>query len=375
MKIAVVDTYYLEFLRGHYRRHALATLPYRRQLRSLLDAGFGTADYYSQHLAALGFDCEKLIINCAPLQFQWAVEHEVAPLRALARAPARLMQSDLGSGFLARTGLLLRILAHQIRNLRPDVLYVQDLYALPPSFLRSLEDDVALVVGQIASRLPPDENLRCYDLILTSFPHYVSRLRNGGVRAEYLRLGFEASLLERVGEQPRQLACSFVGGVGVEHRERVRLLETIARQTTVDFFGYGAETLDRDSAIRSRHRGPAWGLDMYRTLARSGMTLNHHVAAAEEYANNMRLYEATGMGTMLLTDAKANLAELFDVGREVVAYRDAVEAVEQIRYYADRPREREAIAAAGQRRTLREHTYRHRMGELAEILRRHVSRR
>lgn len=105
------------------------------------------------------------------------------------------------------------------------------------------------------------------------------------------------------------------------------------------------------------------------------MTLNHHVAAAEGYANNMRLYEATGMGTMLLTDAKANLAELFDVGREVVAYRDAVEALEQVRYYADHPRERAAIAEAGQRRTLREHTYGHRMGELAEILRRTLSRR
>lgn len=375
MKIAIVDTYYLGFLRDHYRRHALATLPYRRQLRSLLDAGFGTADYYSRQLATLGFEAEELIVNCAPLQLQWAAEHGGPALRALARVPARILHSDLAVGLLARTGLLLRILAEQIRPLRPDVLYVQDLHALPPSFVRALKKDVGLVVGQIASRLPPDGRHDGYDLILTSFPHYVSRLRDGGVRSAYLRLAFEASLRERVGVWPRQFACSFVGGMGLEHGERVRLLESIARRTAVDFFGYGAESLDRDSAIRRRHRGPAWALDMYRTLGRSAMTLNHHVAAAESYANNMRLYEATGMGTMLLTDAKTNLGELFDVGREVVAYRNADEACEQIRYYADHPREREAIAAAGQRRTLREHTYRHRMEELAAILRGHVSRR
>ena len=42
----------------------------------------------------------------------------------------------------------------------------------------------------------------------------------------------------------------------------------------------------------------------------------------------MRLYEATGVGTLLVTDYKDNLHEMFIPGKEVVVYRDADEAVE-----------------------------------------------
>ena len=83
----------------------------------------------------------------------------------------------------------------------------------------------------------------------------------------------------------------------------------------------------------------------------------------------MRLYEATGVGTMLLTDEKDNLGELFAPGRELVTYRDENELVERVNHYLQHDRERREIAAAGQARTLREHTYRHRMKELLAILR------
>jgi len=110
---------------------------------------------------------------------------------------------------------------------------------------------------------------------------------------------------------------------------------------------------------------------MYEILRSSRLTLNQH-GNKEPYANNCRLYEATGMGTCLVTDWKPDLHELFEPGKEVVAYRSAEECVELIRYYLDHDDEREAIARAGQQRTLREHTYYHRMQELVEIVRNHL---
>ena len=94
---------------------------------------------------------------------------------------------------------------------------------------------------------------------------------------------------------------------------------------------------------------------------------------AEQYAANMRLYEATGVGTMLLTDWKTNLHELFEVGKEVVAYGSTEQCVELVRYYLAHEDEREAIAQAGQKRTLSEHNYYHRMQELTEILNRYLT--
>jgi spore maturation protein CgeB len=82
----------------------------------------------------------------------------------------------------------------------------------------------------------------------------------------------------------------------------------------------------------------------------------------------MRLYEATGCGALLITDAKRNLDDHFRVGAEVVAYRDEEEAVALVEQYLDDDEARERIARAGQQRTLYEHTYAQRMRELVPIL-------
>ena len=111
---------------------------------------------------------------------------------------------------------------------------------------------------------------------------------------------------------------------------------------------------------------------MYRALVRSRITVNRHIDVAENYANNMRLYEATGVGAMLITDRKDNLSELFDIGREVEVYSSPEEAAELINYYMAHPLEAGVVARAGQDRTLKEHTYQQRMVELVSILERYL---
>ena len=127
------------------------------------------------------------------------------------------------------------------------------------------------------------------------------------------------------------------------------------------------------SPIRRAWVGAAWGREMYGVLARSRITLNHH-GDVGPFANNLRLYEATGMGALLITDAKDNLAEMFVPGEEVVDYRDVAECAELIRYYLDNEPERARIAAAGKARTLRDHTWAVRMQELVEILQPYLER-
>jgi spore maturation protein CgeB len=112
---------------------------------------------------------------------------------------------------------------------------------------------------------------------------------------------------------------------------------------------------------------------MYQVLHDSKIAFNRHSDLADRYfANNMRLYEATGVGTLLLTDYKQNLADMFEPGREVIAYRDAHECAELADYYLKHDNEREAIAHAGQQRTLLEHTFYQRMQELVDIVRRYL---
>jgi hypothetical protein len=363
-----VDAYYPGFLAHALETMDVATLPYREMLNKLLRLRFGTADFYSRHLANLGHDAGDIIFNCEPLQRRWAEEQGLGLGGNAIRIPARVGRLPFIRRWVARNDPLLEIALRQIRAARPDVLYLQDLNLFPPETLRSLKDSVGLIVGQIACPLPSEDYVKAFDLILTSFPHYVGRLRGRGIASEYFRIGFDPIVLGELGPVPRHRPCTFVGGISPAHGGRTAFLEKLARSLEMEFFGYGAETLASSSPILPKHRGPAWAMDMYRVLAESRMTVNVHIDVAERFANNMRLYEATGCGALLITDHKDNLHELFRPGEEVVAYRSADEAIERIRHYMERPEEAAAIARAGQGRTLREHTYRHRMEELVEIL-------
>ncbi len=306
MRVLIVDTWYPRVLEKVYEeQQGLAEASYDEQWRALMSTCFGTADSYSHHLGELDHAAHELVVNCEPLQAAWLRE---SGERLRSSRIRRIPHGDV-------------VVLAQAAAFSPDVVYVQNLVALAPATLRRLRRR-HLVVGQIASELPDARRLRLYDLVLTSFPHFVDRLRGLGVIA---------------------------------------------------FYGPGADEWPDDSPIRRGYRGEAWGLDMYRVLAGASIALNRHVDAAEEFANNMRLYEATGVGTLLVTDAKRNLHELFEPDAEVVTYSSAEEAAEKIRYYLDHEDERAAIARAGQARTLGEHTYAHRMRELEEILNRYAT--
>lgn len=373
MKIVIVDTYYAAFLARFYAQQSeLASADYPTQLQALLNACFGTSDFYSRHLNALGCEAQDLIVNCVPLQRTWAKAHNV-PLSQLAlKVPHRLFRVPVLGNFLADLPGLMDVAVAQIKAAKPDVLYCQDLSFFPGEVLHELKSHVRLIVGQIACPLPPESFLKGYDLILTSFPHFVDKLRALGVDSEYFRIGFDERVLSLLGAIKKDIDFSFVGGISRHHGGAIPVLEYLAEQTGMRAFGYGADSLPSNSPIRQRHGGEVWGLDMYRALAHSRITLNRHINVAENNANNMRLYEATGVGAMLLTDRKDNLHELFEIGQEVVAYSSKEEAAEMVRHYLAHPHEAERIAKAGQARTLREHTYAHRMQELVPILKRHM---
>ena len=118
-----------------------------------------------------------------------------------------------------------------------------------------------------------------------------------------------------------------------------------------------SHSLPVDSPIRSRWEGAVWGVEMFEVLYKSRIRLNHHMDVADAYAGNVRLFEATGVGSLLITDWKKNLHERFEPGKEIVAYKTPEECLDLIQYYAEHNDERKTIAKAGQGRTLRDHTY------------------
>jgi spore maturation protein CgeB len=372
VRIAVVDTYYQAFLDRHYEASpGLSRSTYREQLDSLMECCFGTSDAYSRHLTELGHEAIDLVANCMPLQERWAAENR-RPGR-LRRVAARVR----GFPRSPRSPFLQEVAIAQIEAHEADVVYAQDLSFFDRSNLERLRGQGRLVAGQIASGMPAEELARSFDLLLTSFPHYPERFRSMGVEGEYLPIAFYERVLDRLraqGIEPdpgadRPHGAVFVGGLDpAVHGAGVELLERVAREVPLAVWGYGGERLPAGSALRRAYRGNAWGIEMYRVLARSKVVLNRHIRFAEGFANNMRLFEATGVGALLLTEEAPNLPELFRPDREVLTYDGAEDLMEKLGHHLEHDDERREIAAAGQARTLRDHTYARLMERLAGIL-------
>lgn len=377
MRFLVVNSNYPDYVRWLYDgRPGLADASYDEQLEAHTSSLFGTADFYSANLRALGHEAVDVLANVEPLQRAWAREND---LRVPAGTSSRARGLRLARRVARRApspGWDEVILAEQIRRFRPDVLLNLAVDGIDPQLFAALAPSIGLLVGQHgAVDIPHEGNLGVYDLLISNFPPTIDRLRAAGLEVAFHQLAFEPSVLDRLDDGPRIHDVTFVGTffAGV-HDGRQRLVEELCRRLdTMRVWAPTVDHLPESSPIHERYQGPAWGTAMYQVIQRSRITVNAH-GDIPAFAGNCRLFEATGVGTALVTDAKPNLAEIFDVGREVVAYDDVdgcVALVEAL--LADEPRRAE-LARAGQARTLSEHTFLHRAEELVELAERHRRR-
>ena len=132
---------------------------------------------------------------------------------------------------------------------------------------------------------------------------------------------------------------------------------------------YGSVKVKNYSPELKRSRiQPVYGLDMYRLLMNSRIVLNFHIGIAGKYAGNMRLFEATGTGSCLLTDNKSNIGDLFIPDKEVIVYDNPDDCIEKAKWLLNNEEERRTIALAGQKKTLRSHTVEQRCHQMLEII-------
>jgi spore maturation protein CgeB len=373
-RFLIVNTDYPGFLDSLYADHpGLDRESYDRQLAVRNASLFGVSDFYPRNLTELGHPAIEISINNRRLQEAWSREHAF-PLPSVATSRFVMRRGVLPWVVRDQSAWMEPVLAAQIEDFRPDVILTHSVSDLRPAFWQRMRSHYRLLVGQIASPLSSDIDLKGFDLMLSSLSNFVERFRSAGLRAELFRLAFDPVVLERLKatEMPDDsdgpIEVSFIGSLSPHHQGRLEWLEQVCRKVSIQVWGPGIDLLPKDSAIHRAYRGPAWGIDMFRILARSRISLNHHIEISGAYANNMRLYETTGVGTLLLTDWKQNLSEMFEPEAEVAVFRTTAECIETIGYYLKDEAKRDRVARAGQARTLRDHTYRQRMAQLVELV-------
>lgn len=403
MKIALIRFAYPDYLRDYARRFPQARREsYAEQKRALDHDAFWWGDAWVGALGGFGHTVTDIVMNAESLQKAWAVEHAMTP---------------------PRLGWMLPILERQLLEAAPEILFIQSFRGLDRRSIQDLRErcpSLRSVLGWCGAPPVRREVFAACDAMLSCVPEIVEELDHAGHRCTHMNHAFDPRVLERVGgESSSAPDISFLGSIddAVQHGRRADFLEAVGAKLPLHVYGVrrrselgrfcrtmagkvvhlGFRRLIDAGVPRTwlqalptvgvvavwsdspRYRPPPvgrqflhpaiYGLPMFETLRRSKVTLNVHSSVSPRSASNLRLFEATGIGACLVTEARQNLRDLFAVDEEIIAYRSAEECVEKVTWLLDHPMERARIAEAGQRRTLREHTFAQRATVFDALLR------
>lgn len=416
----------------------LKSQSYTGQQKALFQMGYVYSDSFSKVMNTLGHDAHEIVYDLEILQKTWAKEKGI-------KYDPDCWQHDI-------------ILA-QIKDIKPDIVYFQDIDSLPYSIRKDLKASFPFLKLTVIYRgypgLSPNtlRELSVADILLVGSPILVEKCKKSGLSPHLVYHSFNEAVLEKIGatgpaKHPKY-DFTFVGssgyGYGMGHQARYWSLVELMRRMNLEgwihdrivkkngskilskayvkgqirksikkcikYCGAGAlnkililsfvpnkvkrvilEVIEQKGqtsgqnpccAAKDKRKllvkplcdifldrcyDPVFGIEMYRVLHQSKVTFNKHSDPAEDTVDNMRLFEATGVGTCLLTDTGKNMRDLFDENHEVVTYSCIEECVEKLNYLLEHDDIRRQIAAAGQKRTLKDHTATNRCRQIDEIL-------
>lgn len=384
MKITRIATVYHGYLPKFYsKRPGVEERPYSEQRAELDKDAFGWSDFWTTALIKAGFEARDFLCNVMPLQKAWASENGIK---------------------FSDQGWALEIARAQVLSSRPDVLFVDDYEVFTAPFLRELREScpsIRLVLGWCGAPYRDASIFHAYDAVLSDTPELVEDFLAKGHISYQQKHGFDARILDRLAPpRPPQYDLTFIGSVirgNQFHLQRERLLEALVQAVPLKIFSPSGDVAIKDIAKFTakkamhlfglseknpifpvspslwRHMSPGlYGLDMYQALRDSRATFNCHINISPRTANNMRLYEASGVGTCLVTDHKENIRDFFEPGKECVTYTSAEDCVEKVKWLLANQKECKAIGEAGQKRTLRDHHWGAHAERLKKIIQKHL---
>jgi spore maturation protein CgeB len=379
MKILFLDTIYPSILEDK----GFFDLPekgdsYKDLARTLDDQKFSSGSMYLPGLVALSNQIEVVYVNARKLQLLWD-----GPLDSGRCSPKYswkywqlISRIPLLGNLLHDRSKKARIVMNQIKILAPSVVYCLNVNFLSERLIKQIKEMGVAVVGQIASPLPPLSFYKSYDHIFSAHPGQVEHFRKAGVSSSWLPLAFDNAQrksFDQTGWPERTRDVTFVGTFGRHQRNTGPLLKAISKEIpTLQIFTLSKLRQLKRFGLLNFFKGRAWGPEMYKILAESKIVINRHGPVADGYSVNFRMFEATGMGALLVTEQGKNTSDLFEPGKEVLTYTSVSDAVQVLKSALADFDTYGLVAAAGQERTLTKHTYEQRATEIDQVLRKLV---
>lgn len=355
MRILRVCEIYPRYLESFLANHGnLSTQSYEEQLNTLWKDHFGWSDALTHALLPHGLDVINLVANYPALK-TWAQETGM---------PENASKTEILEKF--------------IHSSRPDILFLEDISSLPLSWLPRIKELFPTVRATCAWYGAPSQHvfsqLKHVDYVLSCVPELVEILKVQGHKAFHIDHAFDRRILTKLKTPPKDIVLSFIGQIVLAppiHKNRAHLLgKLLERGIDVQIFSSakvpGWKTGLRQMLWPPRYRfldkahTPVFGTAMYELLQKSQITLNSHLDVSREHPSNMRMFEATGVGTCMVTDQKPKMIRLFEPDQEVICYKSAEECAEKIQWLINHPKDIQKIGENAQARVLKEHCFENR---------------
>ena len=290
------------------------------------------------------------------------------------------------------------ILIEQIKYYKPNVILWDLNHPVLLSKVRCVATQVRTILGYTGSAVDHQIDWNRFDAVISCAPESVKYLRNNGVEAYHIDHAFNPVISKSLHrDETLNSRLIFIGQLITMkdfHRKRVDLLDSLDKEIPLTIYSsqsaeskysilktklkyklyqvLGKDTSNLLQPIRESFRRhiapPVYGLDMFNRIAGAGAVLNIHADSSPEFASNMRVFEVTGAGGLLITDYKRNLNELFEPGKEVLVYHDREECLSLCKWALSHPEDAAKIAEAGRSRCFKDHLYDNRIEKLLSTI-------
>ncbi|MFC2171769.1 glycosyltransferase [Acidobacteriota bacterium] len=326
---------------------------------------------------SLGWYCARTLSNMG---------HDVVTFDLERRPPPNAIAKRRLRTYAVRRfpSLARRVILHQnrrlvesVREAKPDLLLV----IKGRLVLSQTLEEIHRIPGRpvIVNWYPdPLLDLNSHDVLpaIGKYDHLFFKERNiirhlkklGFENVQYLPHCTDAEIHHRI-ELTEELTAEYgcdIAIAGDMYPFRVAFLERLAG-LDLKIYGFGWDRLDRSHSLRARwHGGSVYGRKLTQALNAARIVLNVHIYG-ECFGVNQRTFHTAGCGAFQLTDARPDLEEFFEPGRDIIVYRTAGELEALIKDFLPKDRERNEIGLNAMKKVHARHTFLHRMKELLDM--------
>ena len=375
--------YYSSFYQSYYfnNKNNDINIPYNESLKNIFNQKILEADFFKENLELIeGYICEEVLSNDEILQKKWALKNNV---------------------YFDETNWYFQILKSQLLKFKPNVFYIGDQKILSNTFINEIRNEIPelkLLIVWDGIDAAKYELFKLADIVLTPADFITKKYIANGFKSYTLPFAFDESIISMLMPNNNKVDACFVGQISLfdnGHFGRLDLLLFLKNKVNIDLHlsgntiiykkPFSRETLSliKNVGVKATYEvfklgrssnDSLFGMNMYQKFYDSKIVLNKHIDLAQDIAGNIRLFEATGVGSCLLTDYKTNIEEYFQIDKEVMVYKDSADCLNKINFLLRNEKIRNSIAEAGQKRTLERYNYKNRMRKLSNIILNNLNR-